>query len=136
MHAALRAVNLTGLDTFTAWRWLLPQANHTLASAAGAQRLGADLRLDTVLRFPNASGLHIPPLRLPLQTALEVFVPALTLGLRLDVAEAAVSALNLAEKTELGCLLRTVDACAVSDLSVGYDDVTLALSDDIDGAGG
>ena len=60
---------------------------------------------------------------------LSVAHAALKLGLALEVMDNATSLLNLAQDTEIGCLLRTVASAAASELRVSYTHATLALND-------
>ena len=43
----------------------------------------------------------------------------------LEVMEEAVDLLNLAQDTEIGCLIRTVASAAASELRVSYQDAAL-----------
>lgn len=126
---ALKGASFDGLDGVTQWRWLEPTADNGLRTTLGGQWMNGTLQLGVMLQLQNSTMLHAPPLNLPLTVTLSLLQPRLTFGILLDVFENKSSALNLADDTEIGCLLRTVESAGLSELRFDYIDASLVLSD-------
>ena len=129
LAVALKRASLQGLDGMTGWQWLKPTVNNELSTMLSGASLNTTLQLEMLLQLQNSSALSAPPLSLPLTVAASLFQPSLHLRILLDVLQNKTAALNLAEATEIGCLLRTVSRAMLTGLRFDYTNATLALSD-------
>ena len=126
---ALKGATFDGLDGVNEWHWLEPTVDNGLRTSLGGKCLNATLHLGVMLQLKNSSMVRAPPLSLPLTVTASLLQPRLTFGILLDVFENKSSALNLADDTEIGCLLRTVASAGLSELRFDYGDASLALGD-------